>query len=264
MNLSDTLYVALALYAVGTVVSLASLFFRPKGVQHSALIVMTLGWVAHTVWIGTICSKTGHPPITNLPEVVSFIGWTIFATELFLYFRFRVYAASFFVYPFVFLMLLVAALVGEPFAPIDPSLRSTLFTGHLLAATVGVAGLMIALAFTALAYLQDRSLKMKTRGPLWRWIPSLSVCRKLSYRSLAVGFSVYTVGLIMGVVWSYRTAAGLGAVGSKEIGGVIAWIFFAILLQTYISGVFRGRRTIVISACAFVAIIVSLLGIARV
>jgi hypothetical protein len=34
-----------------------------------------------------------------------------------------------------------------------------------------------------------------------------------------------------------------------------------VLLQTYISGVYRARRTVVISVCAFVAIVVAMLGI---
>jgi ABC-type uncharacterized transport system permease subunit len=47
----------------------------------------------------------------------------------------------------------------------------------------------------------------------------------------------------------------------KQIGGVVAWILFGTLLQSYINGAYRGKRTVVISACAFVAIVVAILGI---
>jgi len=256
-----TLYAALALYGAGTVVALASLFRKEKRLQHVGLGFMIAGFVSHTIWIGTICTKTGHPPLTNMPEALSFVAWTIFLIELILFIRYRVHAASFFVYPLVLLLLTVTAVVQEPFAQLDPALRSRLFTAHILFTTVGVAGLLIGLAFTVLAYLQDRSLKSKRPGRLWEWIPSLNVCKLVSYRALAIGFSVYTFGLLAGVLWSYRTTAGPMELRTKQVGAVVAWVLFAVLLQSYISGVYRTRRTMFISAGAFVAIVVAMLGI---
>lgn len=256
-----TLYAALVLYFFGTVIALASLFRREKRLQQTGLGFMIAGFVLHTIWIGTICSKTGHPPITNLPETLSFVAWSIFLIELILFIRYRVHAAAFFVYPLVLLLLTVTAVVQEPFARIDPALRSRIFTAHLLFTTVGVAALLIGLAFGVLAFVQDRSLKSKRPGRLWEWIPSLNVCKLVSYRALAIGFSVYTFGLVAGVLWSYRTTAELMELRTKQVGAVIAWVLFAVLLQSYISGDYRARRTMFVSAGAFVAIVVAMLGI---
>lgn len=264
MTPNITLYTALFLYACGTLVALGTLFARNKRTQHAALVLMIAGFVSHTVWIGTICSMTHHAPLTNLPEAASFIGWCLFAVELVVLVIYRVHAASFFVYPLVLMLLTVAAVVREPFQRMDPSLRSGLFTMHVLFSAVGVASLLIGLAFTTLSFVQDRSLKSKHRGPLWDWIPSLSICRTVSYRMLAVGFSIYTLGVLTGIVWSYRTTAELIDLRVKPIGGVIAWILFGILLQSFVSGDYRRRRTLIISACAFVAVIVAMFGIHRV
>lgn len=260
-RLTDTLYVALACYGLGTLAALLSLFVRSRNLQHTGLGCMVAGFVAHTIWIGTICRATGHPPITNLPEATSFVAWTVFAVELALWIRYRVYAAVFFVYPLVLLLLTVAAVVGESFRVLDPALRSNLFIAHLLLSTVGVACLLIGLAFGLLTLLQDRALKNKTRGRLWEMIPSLDVCRTVSHRALAIGFSIYTVGLVTGVIWSYRTDAGFMELRVKQLGAVAAWILFAILLQSYISNTYRRKRTLFISAGAFVAIVVAMLGI---
>lgn len=256
-----TLYAALAFYALGTLAALASLFVRTKRLQYAGLLLMIAGFVSHTIWIGTICAATGHPPLTNLTEAVSFVAWVLFAVELGLWVRYRVYAASFFVYPLVLLLLTVSAVVGENFAVLDPGLRSNVFTAHLLLSTLGVAGLLIGLAFGLLALLQDRMLKSKKQGRLWEWIPSLDVCKNVSFRALAIGFSIYTVGLIAGVLWSYRTTAGLMDLRVKQIGAVTAWILFAVLLQSYISNTYRQKRMLFVSAGAFVAIVVAMLGI---
>lgn len=263
MNVAPTLplYLALAFYALGTLVAFASLFAKEKRVQYAGLVLMIGGFVAHTIWIGTICTATGHPPITNLPEVLSFVAWTLFAVELGLWIRYRVYAAVFFVYPLVLLLLTMSAAAGETFRVLDPGLRSNLFIGHLLLTTVGVAGLMIGLAFSLLALLQDRALKRKTRGPLWEWIPSLDVCKTVSYRALSIGFSIYTMGLVAGVLWSYRTSAGFMDLRVKQVGAVTAWILFAIILQSYVNNTYRRRSTLFVSAGAFVAIVVAMLGI---
>jgi ABC-type uncharacterized transport system permease subunit len=260
---TDTLYVALACYALGTLAALASLFAPVKRLQHIGMMFMIGGFAAHTMWIGTICTRTGHPPITNLPEAAAFIAWVVFAIELALWIRYRVYAAAFFVYPLVLLLLGISAIVGEQLAAMDPELRSNVFTAHLLLTTVGVAAMLIGVAFGLLAFLQDRALKEKRRGRLWEWIPSLNVCKTISYRALAIGFSVYTVGLMAGILWSYKTTAGLLDLRVKQVGAIVAWILFAVLLQQYIAGEYRRKRTIVLSASAFVAIIVAMLGISR-
>jgi ABC-type uncharacterized transport system permease subunit len=260
-DLTDMLYVALAFYALGTLAALASLFAPSKRLQYGGLLLMSAGFVSHTIWIGTICARTGHPPLTNLPEATSFVAWTVFAVELALWIRYRVYAASFFVYPLVLLLLTISAAVGENISVLDPTLRSNVFTAHLLFTTLGVAGLMIGVAFGLLAFIQDRALKQKTRGRMWTWIPNLDVCKTVGYRALAVGFSIYTAGLVAGVLWSYRTTAGIMDLRVKQIGAVVAWILFAVLLQQYIAGAYRSRRTVLLSASAFIAVVVAILGI---
>jgi ABC-type uncharacterized transport system permease subunit len=256
-----TLYAALAAYALGTLAALLSLGVRSRRLQYAGLALMVGGWVAHTIWIGTICAKTGHPPLTNLAEAASFVAWTVFVVELALWIRYRVYAASFFVYPLVLFLLTLSAVVGENFATLDPSLRSNLFIGHLLLTTVGIAALLIGLAFNVLAYLQDRALKSKHRGPTWDWIPSLELCKKIGYGSLAIGFGIYTFGLIAGVLWSYRTNAGFLNASTKTIGAIAAWILFGALLQQFVAGTYRSKRTVAIGACALVAVLVAMLGI---
>lgn len=259
--LTDMLYVALAAYALGTIVALLTLFVREIRMQQVGLAMMIGGFIAHTIWIGTICARSGHPPITNLPEAVSFVAWMVFAIVLGLWIRYRVYAAAFFVYPLVFFLLAISAIAGENIVALDPDLRSNLFTAHLLLSTVGVAALLIGLAFGLLALLQDRALKQKTRGALWEWIPSLDVCKNVSYRALATGFAIYTLGLLTGVLWSYRTSAGLMDLRVKQIGAVTAWILFAVLLQSYVSNTYRSRRTLFVSVGAFIAVVVAMLGI---
>jgi len=260
MSPNLTLYAALVLYGGGTIVALAALFTREKRPQHIALGLMIAGFVAHTAWISTICVTTHHPPLTNLPEAAGFMAWVVFAIELALFIRYRVHAAAFFVYPLVLMLLTLSALVHERFVE-TPAGVSRLFITHIFLTTTGVASLLIGLAFGILMWAQDRALKSKRRGALWDWIPSLSVCKTISYRALAIGFSIYTLGILAGILWSYRTTAELFDVRVKQVGALVAWVLFAVVLQAYVNDTYRTRRTAIIGACAFVAIIVAILGI---
>ncbi|HEX3580697.1 MAG TPA: cytochrome c biogenesis protein CcsA [Thermoanaerobaculia bacterium] len=256
-----TLYIALALYALGTVIALASLFQKQIVLQRAGMVVMVAGWICHTIWIGTICTITGHPPLTNLPEAASFVAWTVFLVEMILFIRYRVHAASFFVHPLVLILVTITAVVREPFARVTPEMRSRIFTAHILFTTIGIAALFIGVAFTYLAMAQDRALTSKKRGRLWEWIPNLRVTRLVSQRALAIGFSIYTLGILAGVLWSYQTEASLMELRIKQIGAIVAWVLFAVLLQASIAGALRGRRTLLVSIGAFVATLVAILGI---
>ena len=138
---TTTLAATLLLFVLGSTTVLLSLIRRDSRLQRLALGFMVAGFVAQTLWIGGICVRTKHPPLTNLREIAAFLAWTILLVQFGLFFRYRVQAAAFFVYPLALLLMTVSALVHEHYAPLDASLRSNLFVAHLFLSTVGVAAL---------------------------------------------------------------------------------------------------------------------------
>lgn len=255
------LILTLVCYTAGTVAVLLSLFSRSVRMQNIATAAMAVGLVAHTLWIGTICVRTSHPPLTNLPEITAFISWTMLALLFLILWRFRIRAAAFFVYPLALLLMIVSALVHERYRPLDAGLRSNLFIAHLLFTTVGIAALLLGLAFSVLYQVQQRSLKQKRQGRLYDWIPSLQMCDVLSYRSLSIGFAVYTLGLLAGVLFSYRMTAELFTLRAKEVGALAAWVSSAVLLHAYVAGEHRRQSALIIAVLTFLGIVVAILGI---
>ncbi len=258
-----TFITAFVLYASAALVVLVALLRKVEQPPVGAMGLAAIAWISHTVFIGTICVRTHHPPITNLPETATFIGWVIMAVEIVLFIRYRNQAAPFLVYPLVVMLLTVSAVFTEPFAAMPDEQRSRLFVAHILLTSVGVAALLIALAFGALYLIQDRAIKEKRRGTLYTWLPSLKMCDLVSYRSLIAGFAIYSAGIATGILWSNRTHNTVADLGAKEIGAAVAWVFFAAIMQAHIAGSFRSRRTAVFAILAFLSIVVSLLGIQK-
>ena len=258
-----SLYLTIAIYALAAGLVFLSLLTRREQLQRYATLLIGVGFIGHTIWIGTICSTTHHPPLTNLPEAASFIGWVLIVVELALLFRFKVQAAAFFVYPLVVILLATTAIVSEPFSPPTAEQSSKIFIGHLLLTMVGVAALLIGLAFGALYQMQDRAMKAKKRGALYEWIPNLRVLDMVSYRSMVAGFAIYSAGILAGVLFAYNKHGALTTFGAKETGALVAWVAFAAMLQSHLSGTFRTRKTAGIALVAFAAIIVSIFGISH-
>ena len=260
---TSRLYTAAVLYGVGTSIAMGGTFARSrKAVQDVAFVVMAFGFVAHTIFIGT---RTGHPPLLNLAEVSSFIAWTVLLIEGALYVTTRVNAAAVVVDPLAFALLLLAAITGDPFARADAAQRAPLFIAHVLLSTVGIALLFIGFGFSLLAAVQHRSLKTRKQGRLWESIPSLAICTTLSDRALATGLAIYTAGVATGLFWSFRTQAGLHGWGAKQTGAIVAWALFTIVVQSHVTGIFSARRTtLALSAMTFIAVVISIFGIAHV
>ena len=263
---TSLLYTATALYGIGTSIAIGGMFARSRrAAQDVAFAIMAIGFVAHTMFIGTVCIRTGHPPLLNLGEVASFIAWTVLLIDGVLYVTKRVDATAIVVYPLAFALLLVAAIAGDPFAPADASHRAPLFTAHVLLSTVGVALLFIGFGFSILATVEHRSLKARTQGRLWESIPSLAVCTWLSDRSLATGLVIYSAGVAAGLFWSMQTNAGLRDWGAKQTGAIVAWALFTLVVQSHFTGILSARRTtLALSAVAFIAVVISIFGIAHV
>ncbi|MGK2859167.1 MAG: cytochrome C assembly family protein [Thermoanaerobaculia bacterium] len=257
------LYLSIAIYAVAAGLVFLSLLTRRESLQRFSTAAVMGGFVTHTIWIGTICSTTHHPPLTNLPEAASFLAWLLVVVELALLFRYKVQAAAFFVYPLVVILLATAAIVSEPFSPPTPDQTSKIFIGHLLLTLVGIAALLIGLAFGALYQMQDRAMKAKKRGALYDWIPNLRVLDLVSYRSMVFGFAIYSAGILAGVLYAYNRHGALTSFSAKEVGALVAWVAFAAILQSHLSGTFRTRKTAGVALVAFLAIVVSIFGIDR-
>ncbi|MFO0628704.1 MAG: cytochrome c biogenesis protein CcsA [Polyangiales bacterium] len=136
-----------------------------------------------------------------------------------------------FVAPLALLALLASRAAVDRTAGSGGALLA-MHVGSVLVATAAfaVAGAM------ALGYLlQERELKRKRLGGLFRRLPSLEVLDQYSYRCVALGLPALTLGIVAGLFVSARATSGAGAWQQYVALGVWA-IFAGVLLLQVVAG----------------------------
>lgn len=126
---------------------------------------------------------------------------------------------------------------------------------HVLVALLGHVGFALAFCAAVCYLIQSRCLK---RGRLNRYLPPLDMAGTATLYAAGIGFSSFTLGLAMGVVWLFGAPGELLGKGDLKIWmAVPPWLLFAAYL--YLRGL-RGRQG---SRLKWLVVVGFLLGIAN-
>ena len=126
-------------------------------------------------------------------------------------------------------------------------------------AAVFAAMFAVASCVSLVYLLQERQVKSKRRG-LFRRLPSLEALDDLNYRCVAWGFALFTVGIVTGSLLAKAMWGTFWSWEPVQILSVLAWLLYAVLLQTRSVGV-RGRRAATLTIVGFALLIVSFLSL---
>ncbi len=131
---------------------------------------------------------------------------------------------------------------------------------HLLPVYIGYAGFAVAAGAGLTYLLQERLLRRKGPGAVWRRFPSLETLERLDRAALSLGFPMLTLGLVFGVLWAGRSSALLGRAwyaDPKVVGGFVVWLFYAAVLHVRLFARLRGRRAALLTIVGFLLTLAS-------
>ena len=92
-------------------------------------------------------------------------------------------------------------------------------------------------------------------------LPYQKTLENINYKSIIVGFLLFTVGIITGAVWANYAWGTYWSWDPKETWSLITWIVYAILLHARYTGRLVGRRMAYISIAGFVAVVFTYWGV---
>jgi len=203
--------------------------------------------------------ESGHAPFTNMYESLSFLGWSAVLAYLVMEGKFRIRKAGPY---FMLIVIAILALASSPLmpkeaTPLVPALQSYWLWLHVSITMLGEAFFAVAFVASILYLVADSREKKGIKTAI-----SSARLDSLSYRCIAVGFPLFTLGgLVFGMVWAYKAWGSYWSWDPKEVWSLITWFVFALYLHTRVVMGWKGRRSALIAILGFLAALFTYFGV---
>lgn len=223
--------------------------------QRLTVFVTAIGFLFHTLALILHIQETAVP-FSNLHEAISFFSWAMVLVFFLVEFRFHLYVLGSFILPLAFLSLVSTTALPDAPARLNPTLKTAWFGLHTTLSLLGIASFAIA-AITGLMYLlQENFLKSKRFNPIYHKLPSLDLLDRWNQKMILVGFSLFTLGIISGALWSqYSFGSFWSSNNPKLVLSLGTWFFYLIVLHGRITIGWRAKKAAHLAILGFVGAI---------
>lgn len=246
MTVIHSLFLATTLlYTLAAVLYLLRLARGLTGVETLTHAALGCAVVAHAAFLYVeSTSSVNRDPFADLHGTLSVLSLGISVAFLVAMIRYRVAVLGAFVTPITLLFLLGSG-VAHQVATVPTGLRRAMLPIHVGVIVLGLAAFAVAFG-SSIAYLvQERKLRSKDLGGVYRRLPPLDVLDTLAYRALTIGFPLFSAGIVVGALWIARAADGSVGYGVAQIIGLVTWLVFASVMALRVLAGWRGRRAAV-------------------
>jgi cytochrome c-type biogenesis protein CcsB len=199
----------------------------------------------------------GALPVTNTPETLVFYGW-VFAFGYLVVERLgradrealRPVGAFAGLLACAALALASSPLTGGLLAPqpLVPALRSHWLALHVSLTLVGEGFFAVAFVASILYLVRERAAKRVGGDSLTRF----DRLDRISYRAIAVGFPLFTLGaLFFGAVWAKHAWGRYWGWDPKETFSLVTWLVYVLYLHLRVRRGWRARQVAWVAVIGF-------------
>ena len=209
---------AIHLYALGTAAVVAGILARNEWLKRAALVLTVLAFTTHTLLLIATFMDDGFTGLTR-SVYVQLLAWCITLSGLVAWLRWRYEALLLTVAPFSLLTFLIALLLRHAETPLPPVLSGMTFTIHIAAIFISIGLMALAFGAGVLFLIQAKSIKSKSKlAGFQKDLPALSALDKINAFTTAVGFPLFTAGVLFG---SSRPAS----IGAQSFPAILKSLF---------------------------------------
>ena len=258
--------ICILLYLAGWLLYLLhAAFFRNRAAGLLGDLLVLAGLLLHVFtighrWVESYRLGVGHAPFSNLYESMVFFSWTIALIFLLAVRKLNARILGVFVMPLVFLTLASTSLMKGSIEPLMPALQSNWLTAHVITCFLGYAGFAVAFCVNILYLFKSRKGEGEG-GAVLKALPSAEVLDDFSYRMIAVGFPMLSLGIITGAAWANSAWGTYWSWDPKETWSLIVWLIYAAYLHARITRDWRGKRAAWLSILGFLGTLFCYLGV---
>ena len=252
---------SLLLYLIATLVfQVQFLLLNKTGLHLWGRRALLLGAIVSAIGLGLHFFFSGRSPLSNMLSLVSLLVVVFVVIGLAAERWTRAPNVGLVIAPLAFISLLYPLLMPVRFEGAQSVLLQYPWLGvHVLLTLLGYVGFALAFCAAVIYLVQMRMLK---QGHLHRYLPALDTAGTATFYAAGAGFSFFTVGLAMGLVWLFDTPGEfLGRRDPKIWMAVPTWLLYAIYL--YGRGIRHqhGSRLKWLVVAGFVSAVANLVGV---
>jgi len=248
-------------YLVGALLYLYYVIALHERGARLGRMFLLIGVILHAIGFVWRYVTAGYTPITNLFESLQFFALAIVAVFLVVELRYNLRVLGAFVAPLAFVFSIFAAFMEGEVGQLAPALNSYWLPIHVILLFIGDAVFAVAFAAGIMYLLQEKEVKRKRLGALFKRLPSLDVLDDINYKCLTVGFPLLTLGIITGSIWAEYAWGSYWSWDPKETWSLITWLFYAALLHGRLTVGWRGRKAAILAIVGFCAVLFTFLGV---
>lgn len=223
---------------VGYSVAAALMFTELYGAaRRGAGAVLVSCVVLNALVVGAVIHADGLTAAVQMGGILATLALVLGAGQLALASRLPVRSSAALVAP-TNAVLLALFLVEQHRVENRVALEGPLLGIHVGLVLLGIGAFVLAASLGILLLLQERQLRRREFGPLFRALPGVGALDAASFQLVVLGFVLYTVGLVLGAVAHLRASGGLD---SRIVLALVAWVLFAAVIQSRVFFGWRGR-----------------------
>lgn len=209
--------------AVGrTVVELRDRVFRPAGFNF---FMIAAGFALQSAFLTIRGHAIGRCPLTNLFEVLIFLGWSIALIYILVGPAYRLSLMGAFTAPLVVIIQGVA-LLGPIDRPHSVKISvSPWLEFHASMSMVAYGAFALACIAGIMYLVQERQLKTHQLHSIFQHLPPLQDLAAIMMRLLWWGFVLYSIGLVSGFFIDQPLPR------AQTVGAIVVWVLYGAILQ---------------------------------
>jgi ABC-type transport system involved in cytochrome c biogenesis permease subunit len=251
-------------YAICVAQSIYTLTTKRPALQRLSLAALAVAFGAHTSWLLLRGIHTGRCPLVGTQEMCAFLSWGLVICYLIAYRWYNANALKAFVFPIIFVLAAIAAISPDTLGQLqglNNPLQGFLFPVHAGLILLAYAAFFTAFGAGLMYIIQERELKHKRFGMIFYKLPSLDTCDEISFKALAIGFVLLTLGIAAGFYWQGLRDGRFWHGTPIEIFSVATWVIYFFIIQSRFNAKWGGRAAALASIVSFLIVICSLVGV---
>ncbi len=255
------------LYILSTAGYTAYLLAQKKYLHKIGYYLLFSGFLLHCIAIGYgysgyFAGKAGYIPVHDLHDTLSVAGWAIAGVFLLLRYKYRLKILGVFAAALAAIVMITASyLLPNNVGEINTLFNSVWVVVHVVFIFIGEAALAMAFGVGLLYLIQERAIKTKKHGFFYKRLPSLDLLDNTGYTCIVVGFTMLTIGLILGIVYAKLIGGRFWSWTLKEVWSGITWLVYAVLLHQRFAMGWRGRRAAIMCSIGFIILLFTFFGV---